>query len=136
MGLFSCKFAAKEIKKTIKVRNAAREVCNCKFVGVVTDYDQGNAIITLTIKQNESSDKLAVADSILLNVKDKFPKICNYGEVIVLFEGDDFDEKYTYYGCDMSPDIDTVFYQYVSDGYMDSMKMESLESEFDTEINP
>lgn len=103
-ALGSCKFIAKEIKKSNQIRKAAKEACDCKYVGVSTSYSNGNGTLTLTIKRTNSSDFAMIADSIMSNLKAKYEKTCGFGEIFILFETDSLTEKFTYYGCDPDPD--------------------------------
>lgn len=105
--LSGCKLITKEIKKTNTIRKAAKEVCDCKYVGVSKNYDNGNSTMTLTIKKTNSDDFAAIADSIMANLKVKYEKICNYGEVFILFETDSLTERYTYFGCEPGAEHDT-----------------------------
>ena len=102
--LVGCKLIAKEIKKSNQIRRAAKEVCDCKYVGVSTNYSNGNGTLTLTIRRTNSQDYSAIADSIMSNLKAKYEKTCGFGEIFILFETDSLTEKFTYYGCDPEPD--------------------------------
>lgn len=102
--LVGCKLIAKEIKKSNQIRRAAKEVCDCKYVGVSTSYSNGNGTLTLTIRRTNSEDYATIADSIMSNLKAKYEKTCGFGEIFILFETDSLTEKYTYYGCDPEPD--------------------------------
>jgi len=102
--LVGCKLITKELKKTNQIRKAAKEACNCKYVGVSTSYSNGNGTLTLTIRRTNSQDYAVIADSILANLKSKYKKTCGFGEIFILFETDSLTEKYTYYGCDPEPD--------------------------------
>lgn len=105
--LVGCKLIAKEIKKSNQIRRAAKEVCDCKYVGVSTSYSNGNGTLTLTIRRTNSQDYAAIADSIMANLKVKYEKTCGFGEIFILFETDSLTEKYTYYGCDPEPDYES-----------------------------
>lgn len=105
--LVGCKFIAKEIKKSNQIRKAAKEACDCKYVGVSTSYSNGNGTLTLTIKRTNSQDYAVIADSIMANLKAKYEKTCGFGEVFILFETDSLTHKYTYYGCDPEPDFES-----------------------------
>ena len=111
-AIASCKFAANEMKKVGKVRRAAKKVCNCTYVNVESDYEPGSNTLTITVQHTRSENHRNVADSIITNVKKEFPNLCNHDEVFVVFEQDDFDEQYTYYGCDMNAIVDTFYYDY------------------------
>ena len=111
VGLGSCNMIAKEIKKNTKVRKAAKKACNCGYVGVEVDYNQGNASLTMTIRRSKSTNHLATSDSIFESVQNDFPNICNYSEVFVIFEEDEFDERFTYYSCETDAIIDTLTYE-------------------------
>ena len=111
LGLGSCNMIAKEIKKNTKVRKAAKKVCNCGYVGVEVDYDKGNASLTMTIKRSKSTNHLATSDSIYESVQADFPNICNYSEVFVIFEEEEFDERFTYYSCETEAIIDTLTFE-------------------------
>ncbi|MDP5099499.1 MAG: hypothetical protein NWQ27_05860 [Crocinitomicaceae bacterium] len=102
--LVGCKLIAKEIKKSNQIRRAAKEVCDCKYVGVSTSYSNGNGTLTLTIRRTNSQDYSVIADSIMSNLKAKYEKTCGFGEIFILFETDSLTEKFTYYGCDPIPD--------------------------------
>jgi len=102
--LVGCKLIAKEIKKSNQIRRAAKEACDCKYVGVSTSYSNGNGTLTLTIRRTNSQDYATIADSIMSNLKAKYEKTCGFGEIFILFETDSLTEKYTYYGCDTVPD--------------------------------
>lgn len=110
-GLGSCNMIAKEIKKNTKVRKAAKKVCNCGYVGVEVDYDNGNSTLTMTIRRSISTNHLATSDSIFESVQTDFPNICNYSEVFVIFEEDEFDERFTYYSCETDAIIDTLTFE-------------------------
>lgn len=102
--LVGCKLIAKEIKKSNQIRRAAKEVCDCKYVGVSTSYSNGNGTLTLTIRRTNSQDYSVIADSIMSNLKAKYEKTCGFGEIFILFETDSLTEKFTYCGCDPIPD--------------------------------
>ena len=102
--LVGCKLIAKEIKKSNQIRRAAKEVCDCKYVGVSTSYSNGNGTLTLTIRRTNSQDYSVIADSIMSNLKAKYEKTCGFGEIFILFETDSLTEKFTYYGCEPIPD--------------------------------
>ena len=104
--LTGCKFIAKEIKKSNQIRKAAKEACDCKYVGVNKTYNNGNATLELTIKRTNSADFAAIADSIMSNLKAKYKKTCGFGEILISFETDSITERFTYYGCDPNPDHD------------------------------
>lgn len=110
MGLVSCKFAAKEMKKVNQIRRSAKKACECKLVSVESDYDMGNNSLTLTVKRSTSTDFASTADSIMVQVKKDFKNLCNHDEVFIIFESEDYDIQYTYYGCDMDKMIDTLYY--------------------------
>ena len=120
-SLVSCKFAAAEIKKVIKIEKAAEKACDCKQVSVNTNYEPSENWVKMTVRRTNSEDKAATADSILLSVKDAFPKICNHDMVYIIFEGDEFDEQYTYYGCDLEAEVDTLYYETFEEEELDSI---------------
>jgi len=91
--LVGCKLIAKEIKKSNQIRRAAKEVCDCKYVGVSTSYSNGNGTLTLTIRRTNSQDYSVIADSIMSNLKAKYEKTCGFGEIFILFETDSLTEK-------------------------------------------
>lgn len=127
-GLASCKFAAKEMKKVNQIRRSAKQVCDCKYVNVESDYDMGNNSVTITVRRSNSADMSATADSILLNVKKDFANLCNHDEIFIIFEGEEYDVEYTYYGCDLDKTIDTFYYDY--DEFED-FESDSLYEEFE-----
>lgn len=107
LALESCKLIAKEMKQTNQIRKAAREACDCKYVGVSQDYDNGNRTLTLTVRRTNSTDFAVIADSIMSNLKAKFKKTCGFGEIFILFETDSLTERYTYYGCESGAEHDS-----------------------------
>jgi len=105
--LVGCKFIAKEIKQSNQIRKIAKEACDCKYVGVSKNYDNGNATLTLTIKRTNSNDFGVIADSIMGNLQAKYEKTCGFGEIFILFETDSLTERYTFYGCEPGADHDS-----------------------------
>ena len=111
-GLVSCKFAAKEVKKVSKIRKAVKATCDCRWVDVTSDYDLGEANLLITIDDYDGDSLAQMADSIIVNVKKVFPKLCNHDEVNIIFSTDDYDVEYKYYGCDLNPDVDTTYWDF------------------------
>lgn len=107
-GLVSCKAMIKDLKNTNRIRKTALSACDCKFVGVEKGYDAGNSLLTISLRKSWSADRLVTADNILTALRDSFPKICNYGQIFIIFEGDEFNERFTYYGCDFEAERDTI----------------------------
>ena len=118
LGVVGCKAIVKDMKKMNRVRKVALSACECKMVEAVKGYRHSNATMTFTLHKWWSEDHLATAENVLAAVKDSFPKICNFGEISIIFEHDEFDEYYVFYGCDFEPEIDTI-YPSVDDGYSD-----------------
>lgn len=112
VSLVSCKFAAKEVKKVSKIRKAVKDVCDCRNVDVESDYDPNGANLTITIGDFEGDNLAEMSDSIMTNVKDAFPNLCNHEEVYLIYEGDEFDIEYVYNGCNLNPDVDTTFWDF------------------------
>ncbi len=102
-----CKLIAKEMKRSNEIRKITKQACGCKYVGVSTNYDNGNKTLTLTIRKTSSDDYALIADSIMGHLQTNYEKVCNYGEIFILFETDDLTERYTYYGCDDEPEHDS-----------------------------
>ncbi len=117
LTLVACKAMVNEMKTVNKIRKIAKEHCECKFVSVDKSYDAGNSIMTLTLSKSWSTDHLLTAQNVYQALQDSMPKICNYGKVSIIFEGDEFDEYIVFYGCDIEPEIDTVFFE--EGGYTD-----------------
>ncbi|GEM_PF-6373871 len=108
--LMSCKMIVNDIKKTNKVRKIALEHCECKLAEVDKSYRGGNSIMEITLKKWWSTDHLLTAENVFTAIQDSFPKICNFGEVSIVFEHEGFDERFLFYGCEHEPETDTVFW--------------------------
>lgn len=127
--LFGCKAMVKDMKKMNRVRKIALSVCECKLVEATKGYRHSNATMTLTLHKWWSDDHLATAENVLAAVKDSFPKICNFGEISIIFKHDEFDEQYVFFGCDFEPEIDTI---YPTENTLDEEDWEGFMEELDT----
>ena len=110
-GVFGCKAIIKDMKETKRIRKIVLAHCDCKYALVEKDREDGLRTMTFRISKWWSDDHLLTAENVYTAVQDSFPKICDYGKVFVIFENEDFDERFTFYGCDFEPDLDTIFYE-------------------------
>lgn len=104
-----------EMKKINRLRRIVKESCECKYATVDKSYEGGNFIMDVSIMKSWSENHLVTAENVYQSLQDSMPKICNYGRVTITFKSDDFDERYTYYGCGEQPEIDTIFYDQLSE---------------------
>lgn len=126
IGLASCKAMVNEMKKVNRLRKIVKESCECKFVTVDKGYEGGNLTMDITITKSWSEDRLLTSENVYQSLQDSMPKICNYGRVTIVFEMDDFDEHYIYYGCGEKPEIDTLFYDQLTEDDWDTFMEDSI----------
>ncbi|MGB0915329.1 MAG: hypothetical protein ACPGVI_04610 [Crocinitomicaceae bacterium] len=99
ISLTGCKTITKEIKKAVKIQNAAEEVCDCDKARVSSSYNNGYSSSTITLEGVEADDKQALADKVFANVKKVYPAICKKDEVIINVKKGGVTRGFVYENC-------------------------------------
>lgn len=100
IGLTGCKALTKEVKKAVKMKKAAEEVCDCDRANISTNYNNGVSSVTLTLEGAEADNEQELADRVFANLKKKYPKICDKDEVIINVENGAVTRGFVYSGCE------------------------------------
>ena len=110
-GILGCRSMIEDIKVMKRIRKIVLANCDCKYAVVEKDREDGLRTMRVTISKWWSDDHLLTAENVYTAVQDSFPKICDYGKFFVIFENEEFDERFTFYGCDFESELDTIFYE-------------------------